>query len=232
MDWEGLSRALAVRYGSPRHGNPTDPTDCLFYLMLSRKTRIRTAGKIYARLKKALPNWDGLLQLAHDELVKLLAGSGLETVRAGHLLKVAGLLRAQFGSVTLEPIRQWADGECLKLLVSLPGVGMKTALCVMLYGLNRPVFPADTHCIRVLKRMGVIDAHLSHGRSQQELARIVPGHLGYVLHVNLVAHGQQVCTAHNPRCGECVVANYCRRDEAALLVADERRPYGEQPPTA
>lgn len=228
MDWEGLAWTLAERYGSPRHGNPTDPTDCLFYLMLSRKTPIRTAEKMYARLKAELPNWDSLLQLTREQLAELLHGSGLETIRAGHLLEVAGLLRARFGSVTLEPLRQWSDDECLNFLVSLPGMGMKTALCVMLYGLDRQVFPADAHCIRVLQRMGVIDTRLSHRPAQRELARMVPGHLGYVLHVNLVAHGQQVCTARHPRCGECVVASYCRWGTVTVQAAEERRVYGRK----
>lgn len=227
MDWEGLSRALAARYGSPRHGNPTDPTDCLFYLMLSRKTPIRTAARVYKRLRATLRGWDGLLGLTQVELVRLLWGSGLEEIRAGHLLAVAGLLRDRFGAVTLEPLRQWPDDECLAFLMSLPGMGMKTALCVMLYGLDRPVFPADAHCIRVLKRMGVIDARLAHRPAQRELARIVPGHLGYVLHVNLVAHGQQICTARRPRCAECVVANYCLLGEAAQQAAEGQLPYGE-----
>jgi len=229
VDWEGLSKALVARYGSPRHGNPTDPTDCLFYIMLSRKTPIRTAARVYDRLRAALYDWDDLLRLTQEQLVQLLWGSGLEEIRAGHLLAVAGLLRKRFGSVTLEPLRRWSDDECLNFLVSLPGLGTKTALCVMLYGLNRQVFPADAHCIRVLKRMGVIDVRLAHRPAQRELTRIVPGHVGYVLHVNLVAHGQQVCTARMPRCGECVVANYCRWGADVLQVAEERKPYGADP---
>ncbi|HYG59856.1 MAG TPA: hypothetical protein VD902_17465 [Symbiobacteriaceae bacterium] len=226
MDWESLARLLSQTYGDPRHGNPTDPTDSLFYLMLSRKTPIATAGRIFSRLQEASARWDRLADMPEAEIAELLAGSGLEAIRAGHLRRVAGLLRERFGLVTLAPLRNWSDEDCLTFLSALPGVGMKTALCVMLYGLERQVFPADVHCIRVLGRMGVIDAHLAHRPAQRRLAVMVPEHLGYALHVNLVAHGQQVCRAGAPKCGACVVREFCAHGAAdGLKIAEETEPY-------
>ncbi len=224
MDWEAISGALEAVYGNPRHGNPKEPVDCLFYLMLSRKTPIAVAGRIFTRLQTLVGHdWNRLVEADEKEIAAALYGSGLEEIRASHIQQVAVSLMERFGSVTLEPLRDWSDDDCLKFLTGLAGVGAKTALCVMLYTLDRQVFPADAHCIRILKRMGVIPEHLEHRPAQRTLARLVPPHLAYKLHVNLVAHGQAVCRAGQPHCDHCMVREHCRTgwSQAAHAAEDE-----------
>lgn len=222
MDWETVSRLLEATHGNPRHGNPYKPVDCLFYLMLSRKTPIATAARIFGRLKELAPDWNDLLTHTPAELATAIRGSGLEEIRAAHIRQVVDHLSGRFGSVTLDPLRTWSDAECLKFLASLPGVGAKTAYCLMMYAMDRQVFPADAHCIRVLQRVGVIPAHLAHRPAQRQLAGLVPPHLAYKLHVNLVAHGQQVCRAVRPACTACAIREHCAYPSYRAEQAAER----------
>jgi len=233
MQWHEVESALSATYGSPRHGNPRNPTDCLFYLMLSRKTPIGTAGRVFERLRTHATPWDTLPDLPEEELLALLYGSGLEAVRATHLRQVAMLLNERFGRVSLEDLREWPDEASLSYLCTLPGIGMKTALCILLYGFNRQVFPADAHCIRVLQRMGAIPAGLAHRPAQRQLAELVPSELGYSLHVNLIAHGQQVCPAGRPKCAICAVRSYCAHGRAnePRLAAESPERYSADIPS-
>lgn len=222
MDWEALSKALEDAYGNPRHGNPEEPVDCLFYLMLSRKTPIPVAGRVLGRLRDLVGgDWNQLPDRDEKEIAAAIYGSGLEEIRAGHIRKVAAILREQFGYVTLDPLREWSDEECQRFLTRLPGVGVKTALCAMMYTLDRQVFPADAHCIRILKRIGVLPQHLEHRPAQQSLSRLVPPVLAYKLHVNLVAHGLNVCQAKRVVCCSCAVRQPCQQGTMVGRGPDE-----------
>lgn len=224
-NWPTLSRVLEEAYGNPRHGNPEEPMDCLFYLMLTRKTPIQTGQRVFADLKRLAPSWADLLLMPRETIMRALHGSGLEEIRAGHLRQVAQILFDRFGSVTLDPLRTFADEECVQFLTGLPGVGVKTALCVMLYALNRQVFPADAHCIRILGRLGVIPQHLQHRPAQRQLACLVPREFAYSLHVNLVAHEQSICKATRPRCEACVIRSHCSYGNQAILAAEPSPAY-------
>jgi endonuclease-3 len=100
-----------------------------------------------------------------------------------------------------EEVRAW--------LGRFPGIGPKTAACVMLFSLGQPAFPVDTHVFRVGQRLGILD-----GASRPETAPTVfeaavpPAHY-YCLHINMIRHGRQVCTALRPRCPECPLRRLC-----------------------
>lgn len=222
IDLSFLAQILHAYHRSPRHGNPTDPLDCLIYVMLSRKTPIEVAARVFKKLKRRYPSWVKLLRARPESLMRLLHGSGLEEMRAGDLLGMLQVIRARLGAVSLEPLRSWTDRHCLDFLTSLPGVGTKTAFCVMMYSLQRKVFPADAHCIRVLTRIGYLRLGLDHKEAQQELAHMVPPELAYSLHVNLVAHGKKVCRAVNPDCAGCVIRKLCKHQRSLSQHAWKR----------
>ena len=229
LDWRFLSEMLHELHGSPRHGNPKDPLDCLVYVMLSRKTPIPTAGKLFRKLKRKFPTWGEMAATDVDAVRGAIRGGGLEATRAKHLHGVVETLRTEFGSASLNRLRKWSNQRCLDFLTRLPGVGKKSALCVMMYGLNRKVFPADAHCIRILTRLGVLPEGLEHRPAQVQLLKKVPREYAYRLHVNLVAHGQSICTARNPRCGSCAVRQFCQSYRIKRREAWEK---DKKPPTA
>ncbi len=99
--------------------------------------------------------------------------------------------------------------EARAWLESLVGVGPKTAACVLLFSLGRPVLPVDTHVHRVSRRLGLIEPRTSAERAHQILGEMLPEGAIYDFHVNMVSHGRQVCHARRPRCDACVLAPQC-----------------------
>ena len=212
-----VARILAVLYGTPRLGNHTDPVDELVYIILSRKTREEAYQTTFKKLKKAFPTWDRLLDAPRKKVEKLVYSGGLADKKTESLFAALSRLRDEFGSCTFEPARDWSDDALEKFLCSLPEIQRKSAYCIMMYSFGRLVFPVDTHVGRILSRLGPfrelgLDLEgMDHKQLQRVLADLIPPVLRYSLHVNLVAHGREVCRARNPLCGKCELRNLCQK---------------------
>ncbi|GAB4271269.1 DNA (cytosine-5-)-methyltransferase [Thermincola ferriacetica] len=227
VNWSFIEYILRVVYGSPRHGNPEDPLDCLIYILLTRKTPIKVGAKIYNKLKKKFPQWSDLLKAKPETVKKILYGGGLEDTKASTIRAILLEIENRLGKISLEKLKRWSNRKCIEFLSSLPGVGKKSALCVMMYTMGRHVFPADAHCIRILKRVGAISFELEHKEAQEVLAKIVPPKLSYSLHVNLIAHGQQICSSKSPKCYICCINKLCknyRKDQQIKWKNDTNSP--------
>lgn len=97
------------------------------------------------------------------------------------------------------------------LLVALPGVGPKTAACVLLFSLGKPYFPVDTHVHRIALRLGLVPPGTDAVRTQVALQAAIAPEEMYAVHMNLIRHGRAVCDAQRPECEECVLAPRCPR---------------------
>jgi endonuclease III len=97
-----------------------------------------------------------------------------------------------FGACNLTALAGWSDGDALAYLCALPGVGLKTARCVLMYSLGRPVLPVDTHLARLARRLGLVDDGLPYTGLHEELEEIVAPADRYALHVNALTHGRLV----------------------------------------
>ena len=94
-------------------------------------------------------------------------------------------------------------------LRSLPGVGPKTAACVLLFALGKPAFPVDTHVWRVTRRLGLIGAKVSADAAHIALERMIPPAWRYAMHINLIRHGRRTCMAQRPACERCPLRASC-----------------------
>ncbi len=222
-----VARILAALYGTPRLGNKEDPVDELVYIILARKTREDAYQAAYGALRARFGSWDELLDAPREVVTALAHSGGLSGKKTASLYGALGKLRETFGSCTLEPTRNWPDEQLERFLCSLPEISRKSAYCIMMYSLGRKVFPVDTHVGRILTRLGPYRelglslAGLDHKKLQAELADLVPPNLRYSLHVNLVAHGREICRAVGPLCGRCELRNLCatfRKREAARIM--------------
>ena len=104
------------------------------------------------------------------------------------------------------------DAEAQAYLVALPGVGPKTAACVLLFALERPVMPVDTHVHRVARRLGIIGEKVTADQAHPLLTDLAgPDDAAqvYAVHVDFVRHGRRICHARRPVCGECPLAAMC-----------------------
>jgi endonuclease-3 len=99
--------------------------------------------------------------------------------------------------------------EAWRSLRKLPGVGPKTAACVLKFNLDMPVMPVDVHVHRVSQRLGLIGPKVSAEQAHDIFARHVPPEWVYPLHVNLIRHGRQACHAQRPACNACPLFSEC-----------------------
>lgn len=223
-----VAAALERRYASPRHGNKDDPVDELVYIILSQMTTHPSYDRVYQKLKEECPEWECVLEMQPSEFQALIKEAGLSRQKAPRIRAILSTLKQDFGSISLDHLEALDDRAAEEYLVSLPGVGEKTAKCILMYSLGRPVLPVDTHVWRVARRLGLTE-EVSPTRIHSALADIVPPELRYSLHVNSVAHGRQTCLALNPRCGACALHRMCeeRRKESghsnSRPITTERR---------
>ena len=128
---------------------------------------------------------------------------------------------ANNGNLSLEFLAGMPADEAINWLKRLPGVGPKTAACVLLFSFGKPVFPVDTHIFRISKRLGWLDEKVNEAKANELLDQVVPNEIKYRLHLNMIAHGRQICRPQNPRCQECVIKHLCeyfrKRKEAGSI---------------
>jgi endonuclease III len=205
-----ISARLKVRYGTAPLGNKPDPLDELIYIQLSIRTREDTYTDIYEELHRAVGGeWVQLLHTPDADLLAILRRGGMAAVKLSRLRAQLERIVRTFGEATLDPILSWSDEESEEYLRSLPGVGPKTARCVLLYSMQRPVFPVDGHCRRVLGRLGFLPPETDRKKADDLLQELVPAALRHDLHVNLVHHGRVLCVPGTPRCPECPLLHLC-----------------------
>lgn len=117
--------------------------------------------------------------------------------------------------IDLDFLRGADPVEARDFLVSLPGVGPKTAAVVLLFAFQMPLLPVDTHVNRLSRRLGFVPAGASIEEAERILETITPGEKYCSFHVNLIRHGRAVCRARSPSCGACVLAEICPSADGA-----------------
>ena len=112
----------------------------------------------------------------------------------------------------LDDLPQMQPEEAWRSLRKLPGVGPKTAACVLMFNLDMPVMPVmpvDTHVHRVSQRLGLVGPKVSADQAHEIFLKHVPPEWVYPLHVNLIRHGRQICHAQRPECNKCTLYSEC-----------------------
>jgi endonuclease III len=142
-------------------------------------------------------------------LRKRISGAGLSEQKAPRIKAILKKIFHDFGHTSLDSLFQMAPADAEAYLCDLPGVHLKTAKCVLMYALGQPVLPVDTHVLRVAKRLELLDERATLPRANLDLEKIVPPELRYSFHVNVLAHGRELCTAIAPSCPECPLRREC-----------------------
>jgi len=204
-----VERLLRSQYGQPQHFNKRDPLGEPVFILLSTQTREAEYRRTFTALWQRYRSWNAVRVANARDIERLIRVGGFARRKTRLLKALLDKVHAVHGTTSLRFLRDM-DGEAsLTLLQGLPGVGPKTAKCVLMYSLDRQVLPVDTHVWRISKRLGwVVGArHPSHAGSDL-LERLVPASLRKSIHVTMVAHGRVVCR-ERPRCGSCLLARVC-----------------------
>jgi endonuclease-3 len=200
--------ALDTVLATPEIEVSDDPLGELVATILSQNTTDTNSGRAFDRLCARFPTWREVLDASRDELIAAIRVAGLAETKAETIQSALTALDADGGEPSLDCIRLMSDDEAIRFLSAFKGVGVKTAACVLLFGLGRDVCPVDTHVHRVLNRLGVVVTK-SPDATFAALQPLAPEGCAYTLHVLLVRFGRRVCHARNPLCSECVLFDEC-----------------------
>jgi endonuclease III len=212
-----ITDRLAKEYGRPALRPHRAPVDELVLTVLSQNTNDRNRDAAYFRLRELFPTWDGVREAPVDEIEDAIRKGGLAPTKS---VRIKQILEA-IGEDDLLWLADASLDEARDYLCALPGVGRKTAACVLLFSFGRPDVPVDTHVYRVGGRLGLWPEKETLVRAHDELARLVgdDGEFAYEAHVLLIRHGRRTCVARAPRCLECPLRRMCPEGRRRLGAA-------------
>jgi endonuclease-3 len=215
---EAVYRLLQDAYGNPDWRPEYEPMDELILTLLSANTSDINSGRAFAQLKKAYPTWQDVLDAPVDELTEVIRPGGLAPTKAPRIQAALQRILQERGDFDIGFLADLPTDEAMQWLTQFEGVGHKTASIVLLFCFAKPAFPVDTHVQRVSQRLGFADPKASAEKIKAIWEALVPPAWFYPLHLNLIRHGRQVCSARSPRCQECVLQTHCRwyADQQAL----------------
>jgi endonuclease-3 len=192
-----LEKAVGNEKAVVRH---VDPFRVLVSTVLSQRTRDENTKRVSRDLFKAYDTPSRLASAPIKKIEMLIRPSGFYHEKARHIKELSRLIAERFNGKTPEKLDD---------LLSLPGVGRKTANCVLVYGFNMPAIPVDTHVHRLSNRLGWA-ASKTPEETERQLMGILPKKYWIKLNNLMVKFGQKTCRPNNPKCGECPINAYCR----------------------
>lgn len=203
----------------PRRGHAASvpPVDELVLTVLSQSTTDVNSWRGYeALLARYGGDWDAVADAPVGEIEEAIRPCGLSRQKAPRIKAILQRLREERGAITLDFLTAMPPDEALDYLMSFHGVGRKTASCVLLFSLNMPAMPVDTHVHRVARRLALIPPIASAEQAHAMLEALLPEDDYYDFHVNTITHGRQTCTARNPTCERCPVLHLCPYGQARM----------------
>lgn len=204
-----INRRLREVYGPRRQHSARDPLAELVLTILSQHTSDRNSGRAWQRLRQRYRSWEAVLQADTRELYEVIKPAGLGNIKAPRIQAALQEVFNRRGSFDLSFLRELPLAEAKRWLRSLPGIGPKTAACVLCFACNMPALPVDTHVHRVSLRLGLIGPRVSAAAAHELLESAVPAEDVYAFHVNMILHGRRVCHAQRPACARCPLADVC-----------------------
>ena len=199
---------LEELYGVPT-APEADPLALLVMTILSQNTTDVNSLKAYRSLKSAYPDYEDILSSSQEDLARLIRIGGLGEIKAKRMIEALHRIKQDSGSLDLSFLGGLSKEAAMDYLLSLPGVGRKTASVVLLFGFGFPFMPVDTHVRRVSQRLGLVAKGASFEKTQEILERAVPSEKYPSLHLNLISHGRRICHARKPLCESCRLRTIC-----------------------
>jgi len=200
---------LSALYGRPVWRPHGDAMTELVLTILSQNTSDTNSGRAFMRLISRFPTWGELMAAAPREIESEIQVGGLAPTKSVRIKTVLDEVWRRQGSFDLSFLREIPLDEAKGWLRSLPGVGPKTAACVLMFALGRPALPVDTHVGRVAQRLGLVPAKTGAAAAHDLLEAVLAPEEVYPFHISLIKHGRRLCRAQRPLCAECPLSDRC-----------------------
>ena len=204
-----IHRRLAKRFGPLDPPRRWDPVEELIYTVLSQNTSDLNSHRAFAELRQRFPTWDELARARSSHVAKAIRAGGLSNIKAPRILAILREIRERDGTIDLDWMHDASDQEVTDYLLSLHGVGPKTAACVLAFSLQRPALPVDTHVHRAAGRLGFLPPGTSAAAAHAIMEELVPPRLRVTMHVGLIRLGRQICRPGRPLCESCPLVDLC-----------------------
>jgi len=216
-------RRLLDYYGEPTLKERRDPLSELVVTILSQNTADVNTDRAYRALRGRFPTWEEVLAAPVEDLAEAIRVAGLANIKAPRIRRILEDLQAERGRLDLGFLDAMTVDEAKTYLMRLPGVGPKTAACVLLFSLHKPALPVDTHVHRVSRRVGLVPQKATAAKTEELLEAMLPPDAYYPFHLNVIRHGRTLCTAARPRCPECPLLAICNHAAAAGVQPAEAK---------
>ena len=205
---------LAPVYGRPVAQPSHDPLSELILTVLSQNTADTNSGRAFVQLLRRYPTWQAVAEAPPEEVVATIQFGGLAQQKAPRIQAILRAVQERSPTWDLDFLEALPLGEARAWLRALPGVGPKTAACVLLFALGRPALPVDTHVERVSKRLALIPSKATADQAHELLEEVVAPDDYYTFHMLLIKHGRRTCTARRPACARCPLVECPSRETA------------------
>jgi endonuclease-3 len=200
-------------YGLPRMAPHGDPMAELILTVLSQSTNDRNRDVAFAAIRRGFDGWEAVRDAPVGRLEYAIRPGGISKVKSARiqaiLRAVSVAARDPLHPLSLDWMQSAPIAESRAYLTALPGVGPKTAACVLLFSYGLRDVPVDTHVGRVGERLALLNRGGSPDDRHAAMLALTPAGAELELHVNLLRHGRRTCHARRPACGECALARMC-----------------------
>ncbi len=200
---------LKEEYGVPEWQSDYDPLSVLVQTILSQNTSDANSRGAFQSLMASFDNWEDVADADVDTIASCIKCGGLGRIKAQRVKQALEEIMQKRGRLELDFLNQLTSSGAEGWLQQLPGVGLKTARCVLLFSLGMPVLPVDTHILRVTKRLGLISPKASLHEAHHSLEEVVLPEDIYQFHILIIEHERRRCQARRPHCQGCVLKRTC-----------------------
>jgi len=204
-----VEERLLEAYGEPKWRLHLEPVAELVSTILSQNTNDTNRDVAFDRLRARFDSWEDVRDADTDEVIDAIRPAGLANQKGPRIQEALRYIAEERGELDLGFLADWPVDKAKAWLTSIKGVGPKTAAIVLLFALQRPAFPVDTHVHRVSRRLGLIGPKDSREKAHEVLEGLVPEEDYYSFHLNMIRHGREVCASGTPRCQECTLTELC-----------------------
>ena len=183
-----------------RESEQGDPFAILIGTILSARTKDENTAKVVKSLFLRYKNAKELSNAKIKDVEKIIHSIGFYHVKAKRIIEVAKIIHTQHKDM----VPQNMDS-----LISLPGVGRKTANCVLVYAFEQPAIPVDIHVHRISNRLGLVETKTPE-QTEQELMQKIPKKFWLQINDTFVMYGQNICKPISPMCNVCKIKKFCK----------------------
>jgi endonuclease-3 len=226
-----VNEILLKTFGKPKRNLKSDPLDILIATILSQNTNDFNSHKAFLNLKKKFPSYNEILSADLNSIEKEIRIAGLGKQKSKAIKNFLKNLKNDRYELDLKFLKTYDVEDALNYLTSFKGVGLKTAACVLLFGLQKNICPVDTHVHRTLNRIGIVSTK-NREKTFWEIHAHLPDEIAHQFHTNLIKLGRTICLSQNPKCFVCPLKNLCKYENKNLeksfgkeLVDNEKKNF-------